>query len=92
MKTNAPNDLLAVTRLKIDLLISQYADRRKVDIVSNKVRGASLETMKKQPDKGLSAWGAEWDKLGKSVKRECGGLIAAVFMKAYLGGFKPVKK
>jgi hypothetical protein len=85
---NAPNDLLAVTRLKIDLLISQYADRRKVFVVENRVKGASAESLKAQAGKDFSKWSMDWLALGKSIKRECAGLVNSAFMKAYLGGYK----
>lgn len=80
--------LLSLFRLKADLLISQFADRRKVFVTENRIKGATLESLKAQKDKELSRWNFEREKLGKEIKREVVGLVNSAFMKAYLDGFK----
>jgi hypothetical protein len=82
------NDLISIFRLKVDLFIAQFADRRKVFVAENRVKGATVKSLKAQKDKDLSRWNMELGKLGKDVKREVAGLVNSAFMRAYLEGFK----
>ena len=83
------NDLLGIFRVKVDLLVSQFADRRKVFVAENRIKGATIESLKAQKGKDLSRWNMELGKLGKEIKREVAGLVNSAFMRAYLDGFKP---
>ena len=83
------SDLLQIFRLKVDLLMSQYADRLKVAVVLNRIKGISNAAIKAQKERGLNRWDVELDKLKRDIKREVGGLIAGAFHRAYLDGLKP---
>ena len=82
------NKQLALFRLKVSMLISQYVERRKVFIAENQLKGATIESLKLQKEKDQSRWTWDRDKLGKEIKREVAGLVNSTFMAAYLGGFK----
>ena len=78
------NTNLDLARLKIALLMAQYAQKMRVFIVENKaagMTGSALRAMRLAPD---SRWAMEREALNKTLKREVAGLVNRVHIQGWM--------
>jgi hypothetical protein len=85
--TNGRNAHAELLRIKLDMLIRHFSERRRLYVAENKIKGMTSASMKGQKDRELSTWNMERGKLTKDIKREVSGFINSVFMAGYLGRF-----
>ena len=77
------NRQLAVFRVKVADILSNYADRMKIFVAENVALGMSRESIRAMRRNPLSRWAMEREALIKAVKREVVGLINRVHIVAY---------
>lgn len=80
------NTLLQLFRLKIDMLLTQYAQKMKIFIADEKLAGSDLKGIKAVRDDPESTWNMEKEALNKAIKKEVAGLVNRVHITAYREG------
>ena len=78
------NDHLELFRVKVGVLLTQYAERLKIYVAENKLMGLDAKALKEQRGRPLSRWAMNKEKLNREIKREVAGLINKLFLTAYL--------
>lgn len=82
------NDILQIFRLKIELLLNQYADKIKILIAENKMIGLDLSSIKEMKEREDSRWNLELKALNRAIKSEAGKLVNKIHIDGYLKGLK----
>ncbi len=82
------NDYLQIFRLKIELLLNQYADKIKILIAENKMIGLDLSSIKEMKEREDSRWNLELKALNRAIKSEVGKLVNKIHIDGYLKGLK----
>lgn len=82
------NDILQIFRLKIELLLNQYADKTKILIADNKIIGLDLSSIKEMKEREDSRWNLELKALNRAIKSEVGKLVNKIHIDGYLKGLK----
>jgi len=81
------NEHLEFFRLKLALVISQWADRMKLFIAESRLMGNELEAIRKMRQDPESTWSLEREALNKAIKLEVAGLINRIHQAVYSGEF-----
>lgn len=82
------NPHLELFRVKVAMLMEQYAQRVRVFVAENRLMGATPEALKAQKESELSRWKFNRDGLKKEIKREVAGLVNKIFLTSYLDGLR----
>ena len=84
---SSKNKHLEFFRVKLALIINQWADRMKLFIAENRLMGNELEALQKMRKNPEGTWSFEREALNKAIKLEVAGLINRVHQAASSGEF-----
>ena len=84
---SSKNKHLEFFRVKLVLIINQWADRMKLFIAENRLMGNELEALQKMRKNPEGTWSFEREALNKAIKLEVAGLINRVHQAASSGEF-----
>lgn len=82
------NVQLELFRVKIRMLLEQYADRMKVLVTANAAMGMPAGRIRELRETDNNKWAWEKTKLEKAIKQEVAGLINRVHIAAYTEDLK----
>ncbi len=82
---DSKNEHLELFRLKLALIIEQWADKMKLFVAENRLMGNELEALRKMKNDQEGTWSLEREALNKAIKLEVAGLINRIHQAAYIG-------
>lgn len=86
MKKSQRNKQLQLFRLKIEMLMNQYAEKMKIFIAEEALARSSAAEIRKMKEDPESSWNKEKEALNKEIRRQAASLINRIHIAAYREG------